>query len=79
MQAEQAIHRLSQALALINTDSYDKSMLRELVKGLLDEKHQSRFENGISTNNRAEILHAIVGMISHYEAEKTIHTTAHNN
>ncbi len=65
--ARDAIARLSAALCALNENSL--SEIRTLTSGLLDEKHQHYLELGLAKNDRAHLLHAIVGMLSHYEAE----------
>ncbi|RJQ21808.1 hypothetical protein C4580_01445 [Candidatus Woesearchaeota archaeon] len=62
-----AIARLSAALDALNQNSITE--LRVLTQGLLDDKHQRYLELGLAKNDRAQLLHAIVGMLSHYEAE----------
>ena len=65
--AQDAIARLSAALTALNENSLGE--LRTLTAGLLDEKHQHFLELGLAKGDRVHILHAIVGMLSHYEAE----------
>ena len=65
--AQNAIARLSAALCALNENSL--SEIRTLTSGLLDEKHQHYLDLGLAKGDRVHILHAIVGMLSHYEAE----------
>lgn len=62
-----AIARLLAALDALNENS--TAELRTLTQGLLDEKHQHFLDLGLAKNDRTHLLHAIVGMLSHYEAE----------
>lgn len=70
MTPEEAISRLSNALALIATPNYSKETIRTLVEGLLDGKHKEFVERGFQENDRHLIMHGIMGALSHYEAEK---------
>ena len=74
--ARDAIARLSAALCALNENNI--SEIRTLTQGLLDEKHQHFLELGLAKNDRAQLLHAIVGMLSHYEAEHQTETTHPN-
>ena len=71
MQAEEAITRLSNALAIIS-QQIDKEAVRTL-KEIVDEKHWHYIEQGLQTGNKTLIIHGIIGAMSHYEAEKDIH------
>lgn len=67
----EAIARLSNALALLSERQIDKQAIRTLISGIIpDEKHQLYIEQGFATNDKAKLLHGIVGALSHYEAEK---------
>lgn len=68
MQAEEAITRLSNALAIIS-QQIDKEAVRTL-KEIVDEKHWHYIEQGLQTNNKSLIMHGIIGAMSHYEAER---------
>ena len=68
--AEDAIARLSNALAILSAGSIDKEAVRSLVKDVVDEKHSHYIERGLSSNDRSLVMHGIVGALSHYEAEK---------
>ncbi len=67
---EDAIARLSNALALLSQKEFDKEEIRMLTKDILDEKHRQYIEQGLMQNDRSLIMHGIVGALSHYEAEK---------
>jgi hypothetical protein len=70
MRAEEAITRLSNALALLSTKEVDKEAIRSLVKDVVDEKHSHYIEQGLISNDKTMLMHGIVGALSHYEAEK---------
>ena len=70
MNTDEAIARLSTALQVLNTDPSNKEKLRQLTQGLLDDKHQHYFEQGLASNDKGHIIHGILGALSHYEAEK---------
>ncbi|MEM3154543.1 MAG: hypothetical protein QW165_03210 [Candidatus Woesearchaeota archaeon] len=70
MNNEEAISRLSTALALLGAHQFDKEAIRSLVKDVVDEKHSHYIERGLLSNDRTLIMHGIVGALSHYEAEK---------
>jgi len=67
----EAIARLSNALALMSNREIDKEAIRTLTAGIIpDEKHKLLIDVGIAQNDKAKIMHGIVGALSHYEAEK---------
>ena len=68
--AEEAISRLSNALALLSEQEFDKEKVRVLTQGILDEKHRNYVEQGLASNDKSMIMHGVVGALSHYEAEK---------
>ncbi len=68
MHAEEAITRLSNALAIIS-QQFDKEAVRTL-KDIVDEKHWHYIEQGLQTNNKNLVMHGIIGAMSHYEAER---------
>ena len=68
--ADDAIAKLSNALAILSAGSIDKEAVRSLVKDVVDEKHSHYIEQGLTSNDRGLIMHGIVGALSHYEAEK---------
>ena len=70
MSAEEAISRLSSALALLSRQEFDKETIRMLTKDVADEKHQHYIEQGLISNDKSLIMHGIIGALSHYEAEK---------
>ncbi len=70
MQADEAISRLSHALALLSRQDFDKEAVRALAKDAVDEKHLHYVEQGLAANDKSIIMHGIVGALSHYEAEK---------
>ena len=70
MEAEEAISRLSNALAQLGAGNFDKEALRSLLKDVVDEKHSHYIEQGLISNDKSLIMHGIVGSLSHYEAEK---------
>ena len=67
---EEAIGKLSNVLSLLSERDYDKSAIRSLIKGIVDEKHLSYVEKGLSLGDKSMIMHGIMGALSHYEAEK---------
>ncbi|MCX6708692.1 MAG: hypothetical protein NTW67_03545 [Candidatus Woesearchaeota archaeon] len=69
MNAQEAISQLSNALAIVNQESFDKETIRTLTK-FVDDKHKQYIERGLMLNDRHLIMHGIVGALSHYEAEK---------
>ena len=69
MNAQEAISQLSNALAIVSQEGFDKEIIRNL-KVLVDEKHWHYIEQGLMFNDRHLIMHGIVGALSHYEAEK---------
>ncbi len=69
MNAQEAISQLSNALAIVSQESFDKETIRNL-KSLVDEKHWQYIEQGLMLNDKHLIMHGIVGALSHYEAEK---------
>jgi len=70
MSPDEAIARLSNALAILNDVEYDKEIVRTLTSGIVDEKHRNYIERGLMHNDKASIYHGILGALSHYEAEK---------
>jgi hypothetical protein len=70
MNSEEAISRLSNALAQMGAGDFDEEALRSLLKDVVDEKHSHYIEQGLLRNNKSMIMHGIVGSLSHYEAEK---------
>lgn len=72
---DEAINKLSTALALLGASKFDKEAIRSLVKDVVDEKHSHYIEQGLMTNNKSQIMHGIVGALSHYEAEKEKQTS----
>lgn len=70
MNNEEAISRLSNALAQLGSGNFDKEALRSLLKDVVDEKHSHYIEQGLLANNKSLVMHGIVGSLSHYEAEK---------
>ena len=66
---QDAITKLSNALATISQPDYDKEVVRAL-KEIVDEKHWRYIEQGLQTGNKTLIIHGIIGAMSHYEAEK---------
>ncbi len=68
---EEAITRLSNALAMMGAGPFDKEALRSLLKDVVDEKHSHYIEQGLISNDKSMIMHGIVGSLSHYEAEKS--------
>jgi hypothetical protein len=70
MNNEEAISRLSNALAQMGAGDFDEEALRSLLKDVVDEKHSHYIEQGLLRNNKSMIMHGIVGSLSHYEAEK---------
>lgn len=70
MTAEEAIARLSNALVVLNSQTFDKETIRVLTKDIVDEKHQHLIEQGLMLNDKSLIMHGVVGALSHYEAEK---------
>ena len=70
MQTDEAITRLSNALAQLGAGQFDKEALRALIKDVVDEKHSHYIEQGLISNDKSLIMHGIVGALSHYEAEK---------
>ncbi len=70
MKTDQAISQLSNALATLSQQDFDKEEIRSLTKDVVDEKHQHYIEQGLMQNDRSLIMHGIVGALSHYEAEK---------
>ncbi len=67
---EDAIAKLSNALAILSAGSIDREAVRSLVKDVVDEKHSHYIEQGLISNDKSLIMHGIVGALSHYEAEK---------
>jgi len=70
MLADEAISRLSNALAQLGAGNFDREALRSLLKDVVDEKHSHYIEQGLLSNDKSLIMHGIVGSLSHYEAEK---------
>ena len=70
MNSEEAITRLSNALAQLGAGNFDKEALRSLLKDVVDEKHSHYIEQGLLANDKSLIMHGVVGALSHYEAEK---------
>jgi len=70
MDTNEAITRLSNALAQLGAGDFDKEALRSLLKDVVDEKHSHYIEQGLIANDKSLIMHGIVGALSHYEAEK---------
>ncbi len=70
MDTNEAISRLSNALAQLGAGNFDKEALRSLLKDVVDEKHSHYIEQGLISNDKSLIMHGIVGSLSHYEAEK---------
>lgn len=70
MTPEEAIERLNKALSLATLNVVDKEAIRTLTNGITDEKHARYIEQGLESNDKSTLLHGIVGMLSHYEAEK---------
>ena len=70
MQTDEAISRLSNALAQLGAGNFDREALRSLLKDVVDEKHSHYIEQGLISNDKRLIMHGIVGALSHYEAEK---------
>jgi hypothetical protein len=67
----EAIARLSNALALLSEREINKEAIRNLTLGIIpDEKHKLFIEIGLAQNDKAKVMHGIVGALSHYEAEK---------
>jgi len=70
MTTEDAIEQLSTALSLLNEPVLDKEAMRTLTRGLLDAKHTRYLDEGLATSDKGLIAHAILGALSHHEAEK---------
>jgi hypothetical protein len=70
MNTNDAIARLSSALAILSAGEVDKEAIRSLVKDVVDEKHSHYIEQGLIANDKTLLMHGIVGALSHYEAEK---------
>ncbi|PIN74545.1 hypothetical protein COV18_06620 [Candidatus Woesearchaeota archaeon CG10_big_fil_rev_8_21_14_0_10_37_12] len=66
----EAIQKLSKALVLINQNPIDYETVRDLVKGLADEKHTDYIEQGIANQDKGLIMRGLMGTLSRYEAER---------
>lgn len=67
---DEAIRRLSSALAIVSNEGYDNDTVRVLTKEIVDEKHRAFIEKGLADNDTSSLLHGLLGALSHYEAEK---------
>ncbi len=70
MNSDEAISKLSNALAQLGAGKFDKEALKSLVKDVVDEKHSHYIEQGLISDDKSLVMHGIVGSLSHYEAEK---------
>lgn len=68
MDAEKAIAILTRAISLVS-DNFDKDELLDLIEDVVDEKHWHYIEAGLAKNDKASILHGLMGALSHYEAQ----------
>lgn len=75
MSTENAITRISHVLQLVAQPTFDKQAVRAL-RDIIDEKHWHYIEQGLEHNDKAKLMHGLVGALSHYEAERTQQRTA---
>ncbi|MBS3125667.1 hypothetical protein J4211_05475 [Candidatus Woesearchaeota archaeon] len=71
MNISEAIARLTRAMLLVSaSDNFDKDEFLGLIEDVIDEKHWSYIQTGLSRNDKTSLLRGLMGALSHYEAEQ---------
>lgn len=62
------IERISHVIELVAEPDFDKTEVLAL-QDIIDDKHWNYIKEGLAENDKAKLMHGLLGALSHYEAK----------